>query len=282
MYKAFRNRRIKVNGKRQSPDYRICEGDIVELYINDEYFMPNGVRKLSPAVRLDMLYEDENLIFINKPAGLLCHSDNKNQSNVIDSVLAYLQSKNEFSLEKENYFTPALCNRIDQGTEGIVIAAKNYPSLRDMNRIIRNDLATKTYLFVSEERIEPGIYEAFRYRDKEQKKTVVSPVPKDGYSLIKTWFRLKDETAGVYLYECDLMTGKTHQIRAHAAFLGAPILGDTKYGGSAKGLRSQLLCSWQVSFHDIPPENKLSYLEGRTIRCNDNSVIRYFENRKSR
>lgn len=277
LYKAFRNRRIKINGKRAAPDYRIVSGDIIDLYINDEYFTETESARYDSAGQLNILYEDDNLIMAVKPAGLLCHSDNKNEPNLIDTIIKYLIDSNVFQPEKENSFTPALCNRIDQGTEGIVIAAKNYASLRDMNRIIADDLVEKRYLFISEGHIDDGIYNAFLTRDRTNKKVSVSLLETDGSHPIKTEFRLIGSRSGYYLYECVLHTGRTHQIRAHSAFLGRPVLGDRKYGSPNKSFKSQLLCAYSVSFRHVPEDRTLSYLSDRTFRYDDNNVVKTYK-----
>ena len=134
--KAFRNKRIKINGKKQREDYRIMCGDLIEMYINDEFFPARAETEQfeKPEIKLDIIYEDDNIILINKPAGLLCHSDNKNEPNVVDWLKGYLTEKGEYRPETENTFSPSLCNRIDQGTEGIIIAAKKYRSALEFSK----------------------------------------------------------------------------------------------------------------------------------------------------
>ncbi len=281
LYKSFRNKRIKVNGKKQDADYRINCGDLIELYINDEFFAETTENtepvKKEYKNQLNIVFEDENLLFVYKPQGLLCHSDNKNEENLIDIVISYLETKGEYSPAKENSFTPALCNRIDQGTEGIVIAAKNYKSLADMNEIIRENLLSKRYICVTNKAVN-GSYSAFLTRNKQTKKVTVTPkaIDKDSKD-ISTIFKTIKNTNGFNLIECTLITGRTHQIRAHLAYLGAGILGDKKYGIAYKGLKSQLLCAYKVVFSDIPENNVLNYLSGREFVLKESFVQNYFD-----
>ena len=147
LYKSFRNKRVKVNGKKAAPEYRLQAGDLIELYINDEFFPPEGAKPVQKAApkkqpnqpKVTVIYEDENLAVLYKPTHLLCHSDRTGDANLVDAFTQYLTQKGEYDPHGENRFKPGICNRLDRGTEGLVIAAKNYAALRDMNEIIRTD-----------------------------------------------------------------------------------------------------------------------------------------------
>ena len=275
--KYVRIKRIKVNGARAQRDQRLCEGDAVQCYVNDEFFgAPDGnnayLTIASP--KLNIVYEDENILLLDKPAGLLCHAGDPaggrtGGATLLDHLLAYLYQKREWRPREENAFTPALCNRIDRNTSGLVIAAKNAEALRILNEKIRDREIAKFYLCVCLGRPEPpkGRLERFLRRDERENRVRVyrRPVP-DGRSAVTLYDTLLTR-GGLSLVEAELLTGRTHQIRASFADAGHPLLGDGKYGNGALnrkyGETSQLLCSYRLRF-DFPTDaGSLAYLKGR-------------------
>ena len=282
MYKAFRNKRIKVNGKRAEPDTRLSAGDLIELYINDEFFpvgKPTAKPRRQPSVTV--VYEDENFAMLYKPAHLLCHSDRTGDANLVDAFAAYLEAKGEYDPHAEKRFAPALCNRLDRGTEGLVLAAKSYAALRDLNAIIRDDMMKKEYLTITVGAPPQGRFVAWLQHSEKNNKVRIHARESEGYKQIITEVTVIRQAGPFALCRIGLITGRTHQIRAHLAYLGHPVLGDIKYGNhkmnERTGLKTQALCAQRMTFGRIPEENTLHYLSGRVIKLNDPEIVKTFE-----
>lgn len=286
MYKAFRNRRIKVNGKKAAPEARLHEGDLIELYVNDEFFPePAQSADVSPKRRsgekLCIVYEDENIAVLYKPAHLLCHSDRTGDVSLVELFCAHLQQTGEYDPTAEAAFAPALCNRLDRGTEGLVVAAKNRAALRDMNEAIRENRLQKEYLCIAVGVPPEGTHTAYLRHDERNNRVTVRAAQAPGYREIITEVKVLRKAGPLSLCEVGLITGRTHQIRAHLAFLGAPVLGDLKYGNpkmnERMGLKTQALCAAKLTFGEMAPDSVLHALSGRQISLPSPGVAAQFE-----
>ena len=279
MYKYIRTKYIKVNGKRCEISTRLHEGDVITFYIKDEFFdepQYDTYDFLKAPVKLDIVYEDENIILLNKPTGLLCHPD---ENYHFDSLLArlqhYLYDKKEYDPKSENSFAPALANRIDRNTGGIVIAAKNSEALRVLNQKIKERELKKMYLCVVHGTLKRKQATLTDYLEKNEKqnRVYVSSKSSPNSKTIKTKYKVLDEFKNMSLVEVELLTGRTHQIRAHMAYIGHPLVGDGKYGTNKQNkntsLKWQALCSYKLEFDFKTDGGVLEYLNGKAFEIND-------------
>ncbi len=328
MYKYLRKKRIKVNSGRGDISYRLKEGDVIQLYINDEFFIA-GIKNdfLSARGSVDIIYEDENIVLINKKQGLLSHdgdgrkdyashsdkggktslrgaanaegtdvigADKSSHSvaaasfsadTLINRLKRYLYEKGEYNPYDEHQFAPALANRLDRNTCGIAIAAKNGEALRILNEKIKLREIDKFYLCIVHGTPVPAsaLLTAYLIKNSSENRVYISDSPVNDGLTIKTKYSVISSKGNYSLLEIELLTGRTHQIRAHMAHIGHPLLGDGKYGKNAAdkklGFKSQALCSYKLRFSFKTDAGCLNYLNGKEFVLNDVWFLNDFYNK---
>ena len=286
LQKYIRLKRIKVDGKRAERNAHLAAGSVVQLYINDEFFdtpkQENAYLTVA-APKLHIVYEDENILLVDKKPGVAVHPHDGAEygKTLIDHIQAYLYAKREWRPREENSFTPALCNRIDRNTGGIVIAAKNAEALRILNQKIKDRELEKKYLCIVHGTPKPaeGRLEGYLFKDAKENRVYITKTPQPGSKTAVTLYKTLQSKNGLSLVECELITGRTHQIRAQMAAAGHPLLGDGKYGKLDKRYdrKFQALYSYSLRFCFTTDSGILSYLDGRSFRVEDvDFVHEYF------
>ncbi len=286
LQKYIRLKRIKVDGRRAERNARLAEGSVVQLYINDEFFdapkQENAYLTVA-APKLHIVYEDENILLVDKKPGQAVHPHDGAEygKTLIDHIQAYLYARREWHPREENAFTPALCNRIDRNTGGIVIAAKNAEALRILNQKIKDRELEKKYLCIVHGTPKPanGKLEGYLFKDAKENRVYITQKPQPGAKTAVTLYKTLQSRNGLSLVECELITGRTHQIRAQMAAAGHPLLGDGKYGRLDKRYdrKFQALYSYFLRFCFTTGGGILSYLDGRSFRVEDvDFVHEYF------
>ncbi len=273
--KYIRLKRIKLGGKRAERDTRLKEGDVLQLYINDEFFekpREDNAFLTVASPKLNIVYEDENILLVDKRPGLAVHPHDGAEygRTLIDHIQAYLYQKREWRPREENSFTPALCNRIDRNTGGIVIAAKTAEALRVMNQKIKDRELDKRYLAIVEGAPKPqaGSLKGYLFKDAQKNRVFVTDTPQPGSKSCQTNYKVLASKNGLSLVECELITGRTHQIRAQFAHAGHPLLGDGKYGKLDKRFdrNYQALYSYKLTFTFSTEAGSLEKLNGKSFQ----------------
>ncbi len=274
MFKYIRTKRIKINGKRGEISTRLNIGDTVSVYINDEFFTEIKPKYsfLTAPTNIDVVYEDENILLVDKKQGILVHPDKNEYTNtLIDRIQHYLYEKGEYDPKSENSFAPSLANRIDRNTGGIVIAAKNAEALRILCNKIKYREMDKRYLAVIHgvPKKKNDILEGFLEKNESKNQVYLKNYKTDSNKTIKTKYQVLASKNNLSLVEIELLTGRTHQIRAHMASIGHPLLGEGKYNKSAEdrkmGFDKQALYSYSLKFDFKTYAGILNYLKGNSF-----------------
>ena len=276
LYKYIRLKRIKLNGKRCEISTRLSEGDTIDMYINDEFFEQKFDRYdfMHASKSLSIIYEDDNIMLLDKKVGLLSHPDDTEFTDtLLTRIKRYLYENGSYDPADENSFAPALVNRIDRNTGGIVIAAKNAQALRILNKKLKDREIKKFYLLVIHGTLKTkeNILHGWLIKDEKKNKVTVLSYPAQGAKEIKTKYKVLAEKNSMSLVEVELLTGRTHQIRAHFASIGHPLLGDGKYGKNSlnreSGYKKQFLYSYRLCFCFTSDAGELNYLNGKSFEA---------------
>ena len=283
--KYIRIKRIKLNGGRAERDSRLQNGDVLHLYINDEFFdkpREDNAFLTVATPKLNIVYEDEHVLLVDKRPGLAVHPHDGAEygRTLIDHIQAYLYQKREWRPREENSFTPALCNRIDRNTGGIVIAAKTAEALRVLNQKIKDREMDKRYLAIVEGTPKPkeGSLKGYLFKDAKKNRVFVTDTPQTGSKSCQTNYKVLAQQKGLCLVECELITGRTHQIRAQFAHAGHPLLGDGKYGKLDKRFdrNYQALYSYKLTFRFTTEAGALEYLNGKSFRVDSVDFVQEY------
>jgi len=273
IYKMLRKKNIKVNESKASPEMMIFEGDTIQLYLSDEtidkFIGTKEVRKSKLAPRI--IYEDENLVLVNKPAGILSHGAGEEfEENIVDSLVTYLIQKGDYIPRIEKTFSPSICNRLDRNTSGVIIGAKNSEALRLVNKAIKEGSVRKYYKTIVKGTIKEDFeHKGFLIKDEDRNLVDISDKQGERSKDVYTKFRVIMSKGGYSLLEVELITGRTHQIRSTLQTMGYPVIGDRKYGNSVVndefrkkyGLENQWLHGYRIVLNGL--EEKLDYLNSR-------------------
>ena len=284
----IRKKNVKINNKKANPEMIIQEGDVVQLYLAEDTIEKFKGKRQQPRSRidLDIVYEDDNIVIINKPKGLLSHcAGNEFEENVVNALVVYLTDKGDYLPKVEKTFSPSICNRLDRNTSGIIVGAKNYESLQLINQAIKGGKVSKYYKTIVKGSIKKGFeHKAFLSKNEENNRVYISNDHIHGGKEIWTRFKVLEISGNYTMLEAELITGRTHQIRSHLLSLGYPVIGDRKYGDrrvnedikSKYGLTDQWLHAYRILFDGL--EEPLDYLNNKEFKVDVEGLFAKVEN----
>lgn len=272
LYKMLRKKNITLNGKKANGDEKTVLHDEIRFFLADETYEKFSEEKQVVLVDtvLDIIYEDQNILLINKPCNMLSQKAKDTDISVNEQMLSYLVKSGEIDQEGLRGFKPAVCNRLDRNTSGLIVGGKSLAGLQKMSEVLKERSLHKYYLCLVYGTLrETQLIEGFLKKEESSNQVRITSVPVEDSLLIKTEYNPLCSSNGITLLEVLLITGRSHQIRAHLASIGHPIVGDGKYGSEKVnhifrqkyGLKYQLLHSRRLVLPQI--EGELSYLSGK-------------------
>lgn len=287
LYKMLRKKNITLNGKKADGSEKVQIGDEVKLFLSEDTIQkfsssyqeqtqhqPDIVSEVGTS--LGIIYEDEHILILNKPVGMLSQKAQQTDVSVVEHVIAYLLSTKQITLEELNTFRPSICNRLDRNTSGLMIAGKTLVGLQTMASAFKERSLHKYYRCIVKGRIEQKqCIQGYLVKDERANKVSIVTTKSDSSDYIETEYEPVQSANGYTLLSVRLITGKTHQIRAHLSSIGHPILGDTKYGAQSVndwckktyGLKHQLLHSYQMELPEL--NNELHGVSGQIFVANE-------------
>lgn len=274
LYKFMRTNKIKYNGKKPKGSEILVVGDQIKLFLHDDQIITlqeiKEVQKSS--IHFKTVYEDEHILIVDKPLGLLTQKDKKDGHSLAEEVIYHLASNGSYNVKTAKGFTPAPCNRLDRNTAGIVLVGKHLRATQEISQMLKTKQISKYYMSIVLGRItEPIVLKGYHIKEKGKNEVKIVDYYVEGAKPVETRI-LPLQTNGRYtLIEVQLVTGKTHQIRAHLSQIGHPIIGDPKYGDALEnkyfkdcyGLCYQVLCAYKIKFELC--ESLFEYMENRVF-----------------